>query len=64
MTLAVAGTLPHQHHPRSVSCDHSGGYPHPGHAHNLTLGPAPAPVVPSTQRPGYVTLPRWVRNQT
>jgi len=55
------GTLPHQHHPRSVSCDHSGGYPHPGHAHNLTLGPAPAPVVPSTQRPGYVTLPRRPR---
>ena len=47
-----------------MSCDHSGGYPHPGHAHNLTLGPAPAPVVPSTQRPGYVTLPRWGRSQS
>ena len=47
------GTLPHQHHqhhPRSVSCDHSGG---PGYG----------PILQTTQgaRPGYVTLPRRPR---
>jgi len=48
----TSGTLPHPHHPRSVSCDHTnnGG-----------------PYVPTAQqpqqqqRPGYVTLPRRPR---
>ena len=45
------GTLPHQHHPRSVSCDHS------------NVGAGYGPILQTTQgaRPGYVTLPRRPR---
>jgi len=47
---AMGGTLPHPHHPRSVSCDHSNAVP------ILSL-----PQPQTSQRPGYVTLPRRPR---
>jgi len=47
-----SGSLPHPHHPRSVSCDHTTG-----------SSPAYLPVQQTTHqaRPGYVTLPRRPR---
>jgi len=46
-----SGTLPHPHHPRSVSCDHTAGGPY-----------VPTAQQPQQQqRPGYVTLPRRPR---
>ena len=48
----TSGTLPHPHHPRSVSCDHTAGGPY-----------VPTAQQPQQQqRPGYVTLPRRPRS--
>jgi hypothetical protein len=48
-----AGTLPHPHHPRSVSCDHTAAQQAPGPYLPVQTG--------HQQRPGYVTLPRRPR---
>ena len=60
----------HNHHPRSVSCDHSNSqnqilnfHPHAAMGMHGVVGlPTSQPVKTQGQRPGYVTLPRRPKN--